>query len=103
MYDDIFLFILSLMWVIIIYYIINIIKNITFINNKKIEIGNMKSDYDNKVKIKKELEIKKYNLSLEIDDYRRLILSDEFAIQLKELAINQLKEEIAKIQNQLSS
>ncbi len=98
-----FLFILSLMWVIIIYYIINIIKNITFINNKKIEIGNMKSDYDNKVKIKKELEIKKYNLSLEIDDYRRLILSDEFAIQLKELAINQLKEEIAKIQNQLSS
>ena len=98
-----FLFILSLMWVIIIYYIINIIKNITFINNKKIEIGNMKSDYDNKVKIKKELEIKKYNLSLEIDDYRRLILSDEFAIQLKELAINQLKEEITKIQNQISS
>ena len=66
-------------------------------------VGNMKSEYDNKVKIKKELEIKKYNLSLEIDDYRRLILSDEFAIQLKELAINQLKEEIAKIQNQLSS
>ena len=98
-----FLFILSLMWVIIIYYIINIIKNITFINNKKIEIGNMKSDYDNKVKIKKELEIKKYNLSLEIDDYRRLILSDDFAIQLKEMSINQLKEEIAKIQNQISS
>ena len=98
-----FLFILSLIWVIIIYYIINIIKNITFINEKKIEIGNMKIEYENKAKIKKELEIKKYNLTLEIDDYRRLILSDEFSIQLKEKSINQLKEEIKKIQYKISS
>ena len=98
-----FLFILSLIWVIIIYYIINIIKNITFINEKKIEIGNMKIEYENKAKTKKELEIKKYNLTLEIDDYRRLILSDEFSIQLKEKSINQLKEEIKKIQYKISS
>ena len=54
-------------------------------------------------KIKNELEIKKYNLSLDIDKYRRLILTDEFSIKLKEESITKLKEEIKKIQNQISS
>ena len=98
-----YLFILTLIWVIIIYYIINIIKNITFINKKKIEIENMRIEYENKEKIKNELEIKKYNLSLDIDKYRRLILTDEFSIKLKEESITKLKEEIKKIQYQISS
>ena len=98
-----FLIVLSLIWVIIIYYIVNIIKNITFIHDKKIEIEILKSDINIKNKIKKNLEEKKNNLTLDIDDVRRELLSTEFSIKLKEDSINKLDEQIKEIQKKISS
>ena len=92
-----FLIVLSLI------YNVNIIKNITFIHDKKIEIEILKSDINIKNKIKKNLEEKKNNLTLDIDDVRRELLSTEFSIKLKEDSINKLDEQIKEIQKKISS